>query len=111
MIYIPDLDNYKCFVVRSDSIIRAYKQVPQNGKEIEYRDYYYNANYLYQDGVQSFSNYSTLPVCLDNSNLSTDYVYRNDYPQILLSFFILSLILIYIPFKIISRMCGRWLRI
>lgn len=86
MIYVPDTENYQCFVVRSDTTIRAYKEVPKNNTEVEYRDYYYTSNYLYNDGTQSFSNYTALPVCLDNSQITSDYVYRNDFPMILLTF-------------------------
>lgn len=104
MIYVPDLSNYKCFVVRNDSTIRAYKQIPQNNADIEYRDYFYTANYLYQDGIQSFGSYSTLPVCLDSSVLTTDYQYRNDYADILIIFIIYAFICIYLPIKIVMRL-------
>lgn len=106
-IYVPDLINYKCYVVRSDSTIRAYKEIPKNNSDIEYRDYYFNSNYMYQDGTQSFSNYSTLPVCLSNDILTTDYYYRNDFPDILLMFLIISLFGIYMPFKILFRLFRR----
>lgn len=107
MIYVPDMTNYKCYVIRSDSTMRAYKEIPNYNTEIDYRDYYYNSNYLYQDGTQTFSNYSTLPVCLDNSKLTTDYYYRNDFPSILLSFLIIALIGIYLPFKVFFRLFRR----
>lgn len=109
-VYVPDLDNYKCFVVRNDSTIRAYKEVPSNGKEITYRDYYYNSNYLYQDGTQSFSNYTTLPVCLDNNVLTNDYYYRNDFPSILIMFLIISIFGFYLPYRVFSHFCRRILR-
>lgn len=106
-IYVPDLTNYKCYVVRSDSTIRAYKEIPKNNLDIEYRDYYFTANYMYQDGIQSFGSYSTLPVCLDNSTLTTDYYYRNDFPDILIMFSIIFFFGIYIPFKVIFRLFRR----
>ena len=106
-IYVPDLTNYKCYVVRSDSTIRAYKEIPRNNFDIEYRDYYFTANYMYQDGIQSFGSYSTLPVCLGNSVLTTDYYYRNDFPDILLMFLIISLVGIYLPFKVLFRLFRR----
>ncbi len=111
MIYVPDLTNYKCFVVRNDSTIRAYKQIPRNNTDVEYRDYFYTANYLYQDGTQSFSTYTTLPVCLDSSVLTTDYQYRNDYADILIIFLIYCLFGIYLPLKIFMRLFkkGRYL--
>lgn len=106
-IYVPDLTNYKCYVVRSDSTIRAYKDIPKNNTDIEYRDYYYNSNYMYQDGIQSFSSYTTLPVCLNNDVLTSDYYYRNDFPDILLMFLIISLFGIYLPFKVLFRLFRR----
>lgn len=106
-IYVPDLSNYKCFVIRSDSTMRAYKEIPNYNTEIDYRDYYYNSNYLYQDGIQTFSNYSTLPICLDNSNLTTDYYYRNDFADILIMFAIIFYFGIYIPFKVFFRLFRR----
>ena len=98
-IYVPDLTNYKCFVVRSEEVIRAYKQTPTNNSTIEYRDYYFNSNYLYQDGEQSFSQYTTLPVCLSKNDLTDNYAYRNDFDKILVITLILSIFIIYIPSK------------
>lgn len=111
MIYVPDKENYVCFVVRNDSTIRAYKQIPQNNTDVEYRDYFYTANYLYQDGIQSFGSYSSLPVCLDSSVLTTDYQYRNDYADILIIFIIYAFLCVYLPIKIIMRLFkkGRYL--
>lgn len=107
MIYVPDLTNYKCYVVRSDSTIRAYKEIPKNNSDIEYRDYYFTANYMYQDGIQSFGSYSTLPVCLDKSNLTSDYYYRNDFDKILIIFAIFAIFCFYFPFKLFRRLLWR----
>lgn len=106
-IYVPDLTSYKCYVVRNDSTIRAYKEIPQNNSDIEYRDYYYNSNYLFQDGIQSFSNYTTLPVCLDPNLLTNDFYYRNDFDSILVMFLILSIFCFYIPIKVFLRLIRR----
>lgn len=108
MIYVPDLETYKCFVVRNESTIRAYKNIPQNNMDIEYRDYYYNSNYLYQDGVQSFGAYSTLPICLDNSKLTDNFYYRNDFDSILVIFLIMCIFCFYLPLKIFVRLFRRF---
>lgn len=110
MIYVPDLENYDCFVVRSEEVIRAYKETPRLNSNIDYRDYYYNSNYLYNDGSQNFSQYATLPVCLDSSNLTNSFYYRNDFDSILVITFILLIICFYFPFRLLSRMFGRWLK-
>ena len=56
MIYVPNL-NHKCYVVQSQEVIRGYDEIPRSNSTIKYRDYYFNANYIYRDGTQSFNNY------------------------------------------------------
>lgn len=107
-IYVPDLTNYKCFIVKDSNTIRAYKEIPSNHDvNIDYRDYFFNSNYLYNDGVQRFSTYSTLPVCLNQDVLTTDFYYRNDFYQILIIFAIMSYFVIKIPLKIFVRLIRR----
>lgn len=107
MIYVPNLDNYECVVVRSEEIIRAYEELPRNNSESSYRDFYYNSNYYFNDGVQTFSQYTTLPSCIDNSNLTDDIWYRNDFDKILIIFLILFIFIVYFPLKIIFRFIKR----
>ena len=108
MIYVPDTENYKCFNIVSESVIRAYEQVPANNTTVNYRDYYIRSNYIYKDGTQTFSNYSTIPVCLASSELTTDVYYRNDFDSILVIFFIMSIFCFYIPIKIFVRLFRRF---
>jgi len=86
MIYVPELNNYSCYVVRSENVIRAYKTNPTYNSQVEYRDYYYNSHYYFNDGYQSFSNYSTLPVCLSNDVLTDNVAYRTDIFEIFFLF-------------------------
>lgn len=86
MIYVPDLENYKCVYVRGEGVIRAYRQKPQSNTTVSYRDYYIDSHYTFTDGQQSFSYNPTLPVCLDESNLTNAYYYRHDFCDILLVF-------------------------
>lgn len=108
MIYVPDLEKYQCFVVRNENTIRAYEEIPQLNLSINYRDYYINSNYLYQDGIQEFSRYSTLPICLDNSILTNEVYYRNDFDSILIIFLIMCIFCFYIPIKIFLRLFRRF---
>ena len=110
MIYVPDT-SYSCYVVRNEDVIRAYSENPQHNTTTTYRDYYFNSNYLYQDGEQTFNQYSTLPVCLSNDLITNDFYYRNDFSDILIMFFIISFIVLFIPYKIFSRSLGRWLKL
>lgn len=106
MIYVPDLDSYACYVVTGNGVIRAYKQKPYNpgynqNVTIQYRDYFIDSSYLYQDGTQSFSNYSAIPTCLNNDVLTDRYFYRLDIDKILIVFFIILFICYFIVSKII----------
>lgn len=107
MIYVPDLENYKCYVVQSEGVLRGYEEVPHNNANISYRDFYINSDYIYRDGSQQFGQYSTLPVCLSNSILSTSLYYRNDFDKILVIFLILSIFIFFIPLKVFSKIFKR----
>lgn len=108
MIYVPDTENYKCFVINSDTTIRAYEEIPTNNSTVNYRDYYYTSNYLYKDGTQTFSNYTTLPICLDNSVITNEVYYRNDFDSILMIFLIMSIFCFLIPLKVFVRLFRRF---
>ena len=104
MIYVPDTQNYKCFVVQNEQVIRAYKSIPRNNTTIDYRDYYIQSNYIYKDNQQTFSQYATLPICLESSVVTDDVYYRNDFDSILIIFIILAFVCFYCPFKLFMRM-------
>ncbi len=114
MIYVPDL-NYACYSLVDKDTIRAYEQVPYNTSynggsiNINYRDYYINSNYLYKDSYESFSYYTKLPVCLNTSDLTDSYYYRQDFYRILIVFSILALFCILLPIKIFSKLFRRHL--
>lgn len=105
-IYVPDT-SYACYVVQSEGVIRSYEEKPQNNRDINYRDYYIKSNYIYKDGSQSFSSYTTLPTCLDSSVITDNFYYRNDFADILIIFTIMCIFGIYIPLKIFLRMFKR----
>lgn len=107
MIYVPDLTNYKCFVVQSEGVIRAYEEIPTYNSNIIYRDYYIKSNYIFKDGSQNFGNYSTLPICLSSSVLTDKVEYRNDFDSILIIFLIMCIFCFYIPISLFKRIFRR----
>lgn len=107
-IYVPEKSSYACYVVRNDTTIRAYEEIPRNNRDVNYRDYFYTANYTYQDGVQTFSNYTTLPICLSQNDITSDVYYRNDFDKILIIFLIMCIFCFYIPLKIFVRLFRRF---
>ena len=106
MIYVP-ISNPSCVVIRNDTTMRVYDEVPRVNSTIGYTDYFYTSNYLYQEGQQTFSQYATLPVCLPNDNLTNEWFYRNDISDILLSYIILAFLTIYLPIKIVTQIIKK----
>jgi len=104
MIYVPEAEKWACVYVQGDGILRAYESMPRNNTTINYREYFTKSNYLYRDGQQQFSQYATLPTCLDKSTLTNDVYYRNDFASILVIFSILSIVCFGIPLKIFFRL-------
>ena len=103
MIYVPDLETYKCFVVQSEGVIRAYEKMPTNNQEIIYRDYYVNSNYIFRDGSQTFGTYYNTPTCLSSNVLTDSVFYRNDFDKILIIVFIMTIFIVYVPLKIFNK--------
>lgn len=103
-IFMPESSTYnKCYVVQSEGVIRAYDRLPGYNTSYNYRDYYINNSYIYRDGQGTWSNYSTLPICLDSDVITRDYYYRLDMPNILLMFLIINIFGIYLPIKLFSK--------
>ena len=107
MIYVPEKESYKCYVVQSEGVIRAYEEKPQNNKNVNYRDYYINSSYIYKDGTQQFSTYTNLPICLSTNELTSDVYYRLDLDKILIIFLVMCIFCFLIPLKVFVRFCRR----
>lgn len=104
MIYVPQDNTYnKCYVIQSEGVIRGYDRVPTNNASYNYRDYYIRSDYIFRDGSGSWSSYTTLPSCLDSSDITNEYWYRIDFPSVLTMFLIINIFGIYLPIKIFSR--------
>lgn len=105
-IYLPidNVNDFACYSVYDKDTIRAYLSQPQLDSSSEYVDFYINSHYLQKTGTQSWGQWnSSLPTCLSSDIITTDYYYRNDFPDILLIFIIFAIVGIYLPFKLISR--------
>lgn len=109
-VYVPSYSNNNCAYIYSSDIIRVYDSQPQNGRTVTYIDYYIKSSYISNTGSTTFNQYSTLPTCISTSNITTDYWYRNDFDKILVILFIILILCFYFPYRIISRLFGRWLK-
>lgn len=88
-IYVPNYENGNCAYISNANTLRVYDSEPMPNRTINYIDYFINSHYVYNRGYTTFSNYSTLPTCLNDSDVTTDFYYRNDISDILLVFSII----------------------
>lgn len=105
-IYLPidNVNDFACFSIYDKDTVRAYKTQPQLDSSSEYVDFYINSHYLQKTGIQSWGQWnSSLPTCISSDSVTTDFYYRNDFPDILLIFIIFAIVGIYLPFKLFSR--------
>lgn len=108
MIYVPEYTSGNCAYIYNSDVIRVYNSMPVHGSTVSYKDYYIKSSYIYNDGSTTFSNYSTLPVCIADSRITTDVYYRNDLPDILIIFFAFVIIGLLLPWKIFIRLFRRY---
>lgn len=112
MIYVPESTTYdKCYVVQNEDVIRGYDRVPQNNTSYNYRDYYINSDYIYKDGSGTWSQYTSLPVCINNDNITNSFWYRLDLSNIMIIFFVLFVFVVKYPYRLFIRIFGRWLKV
>lgn len=101
MIYVPtnlENNNY-CYTFIDTNIIREYKSTQINSLN-DYTDYNTGNHYT----SYSSSELMTIqPSCIDHNSLTNDFYYRNDFSHILVIFFIMLIIIFYLPYKIIMR--------
>lgn len=112
-IYVPEeYINKPCVEVYSHNVLRVYDKKPALNSDSSYTDFYTDMDYYSKTGYVSWGQWSSsLPVCVPSSNLVSDVYHRVDFPSILITIFIFLILLFYFPYKIISRVFGRWFRI
>lgn len=108
MIYVPDKNDFSCYVIQNQDTIRGYETTPTTNATIFYRDYYINSGYIYKDGYQTFNQYTTIPTCIDMNNITSEVYYRTDFHNILIIFIIMSIFAFLIPIKIFMRLFRRF---
>lgn len=113
-IYLPidSVSDFACYSVYDKDTIRAYHTQPQVDSSSEYVDFYINSHYLEKTGTQTWGQWqSYLPTCLPSNAITNDVYYRTDLDSILIIFIILFIFVIVLPYKVMSRAFGRWLKI
>lgn len=107
-VYLPTYTSSNCIVIKDKDTIRVYDNFPVQDALVSYTDYYINSHYLENKGSELIE---IVPECISSDKFTDDYHYRNDYSEILIITFILSIIVLYLPLKVFSKLFGRWLRV
>lgn len=101
-IYIPDQYINNCNVIYP-SFIRSYL----DNSYTDYVDIFFKSDYYLQRGTDTSG---ITPLCDNLNSFTTDVWYRYDISHILIIFLILTIFVVYLPYKIYSRVFGRWLK-
>ena len=114
--YITDKSNAKCVRVLDRHTLRVYTDNFEYNKNINYYDLYLDEHYMQNFGTEWFwyndhNNHSNFPPCVSMNDVTDDFYYRNDFDSILIIFLIISIFVFLIPFKVFSRLFGRWLKV
>jgi len=107
-VYLPSFTSSNCIVVKDKDTIRLYETLPTLGDSVNYTDYFINSHYLTKSGVELID---SVAACESQDNFTNEIYYRNDFDSICIIFIVFALICIYLPFKIVSRAFGRWLKV
>lgn len=106
-IFLPNtVTSNNCAYVNNNDTIRVFDTRGTN-TYLTFTDYYINNHYITNTGsayVGQYFNYN----CINENNFTTEVYYRNDFPEILFMLICLTLIMCYIPLKIILRFFKRW---
>jgi len=96
---------FPCVVIQNATTIRAYRQMPAPGTTRQFTDFFFNAGarYMSVNGTQTFGTGATMPTCIPQSQLTSDFWHRTDIDSILITFIIVSIFIFYIPLKIFSK--------
>lgn len=104
MEYSPiELPNNKCYEYQDTTILRIYDSIVLNQNN-SYTDYNTSNHYSKKTGTIFLE---SEPMCLDHNVLSDSFYYRNDLAHILFIFLVFCFVIIYLPFRLLTRFYKR----
>lgn len=106
MYYLPEYSTGQCLFVYDKDTLRVLDNKPVLNTPVDYTDYYINSNYYTTNGTIIYND--TMPLCISDDKISTDYIYRVDFLNIVLLFVLLVIICFYVPVKILFRFFRRF---
>ena len=104
-IYIPKHIEDICVIVHNNYTLRAYKTAPNLNDNEEYTDIYFKSNYIEKNGIETILETKD---CLSETMITNDFYYKYDFLSSLAIAFIIGIIIIMIPIKILFRLFKRF---
>lgn len=100
-LYLPtELSSNNCAYLYDKDIIRVYDTKPTYDTTINYTDYFINSHYLTRTGTSKFGSYTNFNYdCLQVTDFTTSFVYRNDLAEIL----IIAFLILFTAYFLVSR--------
>ena len=106
MIYVPNIDSNTCYYFLDNTTIVELPNTYSINQE-------YNARHIsidnhYQTYLKKIFITDSVN-CINNNDLTSNYIYRSDIVSILLFFLFFMLLIIWLPYKFASRF-WKWLK-
>lgn len=101
MIYVPlnEINSNTCVEILDTNILRYYHTTSLNANN-DYTDFNSSNHY---SSYSSTIYLSSQPSCVNYEDLTNQVYYRNDLSHILVIFFIMAIVIFYIPYKLFMR--------
>lgn len=101
MIYVPieNISSNTCVEVLDTNILRYYHTTLVD-HDNDYTDYNSSNHY---SSYSSSIYLTSQPQCINYEDLTNQVYYRNDLSHILVCFFIMAIVIFYIPYKLFMR--------
>lgn len=103
MIYVPNFDSTKCYENIDNITIREYDStnVDSFSNVIDYN----TGNHYIERHYTTLVDHNVN--CIDNNILTDNIYYRNDFAHIFIVFILLFFVIVYFPYKLITRFYKR----
>ncbi len=102
-VYLPsEFLNKPCYQINND-YIRVWDSINTNNNT--YHDIFFKSDYLIREGSSNYSSYQT---CDTMNSFTDNIIYRYDFSNILIALFIMLILFLYFPGKVIFSFFRRF---
>lgn len=102
-VYVPEYETGECVVIQNSDVIRKYDEEPIENGTYHYTDYYVNQDYQWNEGYQTFNQYTTRPTC---RTITTNIMEKPNNEVYICSIILIIILAVNLNISIIRR----WIR-